>query len=188
MKKTGRIAGGLLASAVLIFSFVVSALAYQQSFEKMGIVKPRSEKPAPGFSLQDIHGNTVDLGDFSGKPILLNFWATWCEACKEELPSMQRLYETMKEQGVEVVAISIDRSNFDRIREYVEKVQAHLSHPAGPGPESPQELLHHGTADHLSHRRRRQAERLCLGRAGLGQPRFHSGDAILKAVNSDAWL
>lgn len=95
--------------------------AHQQAFENMGIAKPRIEKSAPGFSLQDIHGKTVNLEDFRGKSILLNFWATWCEACKDELPSMQRLYEAASSQGIEVVAISIDRRNFDRVKKYAEE-------------------------------------------------------------------
>ncbi len=121
MKNRFRLSGFWLAALCVIGFTAVSVWAAQDTFENMGIVKPRVERNAPGFSLQDIHGNTVDLRDFRGKPILLNFWATWCEACKEELPSMQRLYETMKDQGVEVVAISIDRSNFDRIRKYVDQ-------------------------------------------------------------------
>ena len=95
--------------------------AHQQAFENMGITKPRTERSAPDFSLQDIHGNMVALSDFRGKPILLNFWATWCEACREELPSMQRLYEALSSKGVEVVAISIDRKNFDRIKKYAKE-------------------------------------------------------------------
>ncbi len=111
----------ILMAALFLGPFGTSVWAVQQSFENMGITKPRTEKPAPDFSLQDIKGNKVSLEDFRGKSILLNFWATWCEACKEEMPSMQRLYERLSGQGVEVVAISIDRRNFDRIKEYAEQ-------------------------------------------------------------------
>jgi peroxiredoxin len=111
----------LLMSALLLGPMDSHVWALQQSFDNMGITKPRTEKTAPDFSLQDIKGNMVNLADFRGKSILLNFWATWCEACKEEMPSMQRLYDTLSDQGVEVVAISIDRRNFDRIKEYAEE-------------------------------------------------------------------
>lgn len=97
------------------------AWAHQQAFENMGITRPRTVKLAPDFSLQDIKGNRVSLEDFRGKAILLNFWATWCQACKEELPSMQRLHESLSNQGIEVVAISIDRNNLDRIKEYAKE-------------------------------------------------------------------
>jgi len=116
----------LIKVTVLIVALFLGPLeppvwANQQSFENMGITRPRTEKSAPDFSLQDIKGNRVSLEDFRGKTILLNFWATWCQPCKEELPSMQRLYEALSSQGVEVVAISIDRKNFDRIKEYAKE-------------------------------------------------------------------
>ena len=106
----------LIKVTVLIVALFLGPLeppvwANQQSFENMGITRPRTEKSAPDFSLQDIKGNRVSLEDFRGKTILLNFWATWCQPCKEELPSMQRLHEALSSQGVEVVAISIDRKN-----------------------------------------------------------------------------
>ncbi len=109
---------------IVLFLFcwmVPAAVAHMQAFENMGIAKPRTEREAPDFSLKDINGNTVNLKDFQGKPVLLNFWATWCEPCKEELPSMQRLYETLSSQGIEVVAISIDRKNLDRVKKYVDE-------------------------------------------------------------------
>jgi peroxiredoxin len=121
MKMTAGLKITLMTAVFFLSGMHAPAWAHQQAFENMGISKPRTERPAPGFSLQDIHGKTVTLEDFRGKTILLNFWATWCEACKEELPSMQRLYEATSSQGVEVVAISIDRRNFDRVKKYAEE-------------------------------------------------------------------
>ncbi len=92
-----------------------------KDFERMGVVQPRNERNAPDFSLETPDGKTLGLKDFKGKVILLNFWATWCEPCKAELPSMQRLYESLRPAGVEVVAISIDRNKKDRIKEYVKE-------------------------------------------------------------------
>lgn len=88
-------------------------------YDKMGIVKPRTEKTAPDFSLKTLDGRSVKLSEFKGKPVLLNFWATWCEACKKEMPSMQRLYDRIAEQGIEVIAVSIDRKNRDRVEDFV---------------------------------------------------------------------
>lgn len=121
MKMTAKFKITLMTTALLLSSMHSSVWAHQQAFENMGISKPRTERTAPGFSLQDVKGNTINLGDFRGKPILLNFWATWCEACKAELPSMQRLYEEASSQGVEVVAIAIDRRNFDRVQKYAKE-------------------------------------------------------------------
>ena len=51
---------------------------------------------------------TLTLDKFKGKVILLNFWATWCEACMAEMPSIQKLYVTLKDRGLEVVAVNVD--------------------------------------------------------------------------------
>jgi peroxiredoxin len=70
-----------------------------------------SPKPAPEFSLSDINGKKVSLSDFKGKVILLNFWATWCGPCTGEMPSLNRLYASFKNDGFMVLAVSIDPSD-----------------------------------------------------------------------------
>ena len=99
----------LFSSTTFLFLGANSAKAHQESFKAMGVVLPRNEFPAPDFTLQNSNGNSVSLSDFKGKAVLLNFCATWCVPCKKELPSMQRLYEDLKLDGFEIVAISIDR-------------------------------------------------------------------------------
>ena len=65
--------------------------------------------PAPAFSLDSIEaGGPVALGDLRGKVVLLNFWATWCEPCEAEMPAMERLYRELRDEGFELVAVSVD--------------------------------------------------------------------------------
>ena len=97
------------------------AVAQDEYFEKMGVAFPKKKKQAPSFKLKNLVGDTVDLKSFQGKTVLLNFWATWCLPCKEELPSMQKLYEQLGARGLEVVAISIDRDNSDRVKKYIDQ-------------------------------------------------------------------
>jgi peroxiredoxin len=97
----------------------VVAYAEHSSFDKMGVVPPKTSQPAPDFVAKNLKGQDVKLSDFNGKVVLLNFWATWCGACIEEMNSMQNLYSTLQADGVEVLAVSIDRWNEDRIQEYV---------------------------------------------------------------------
>ena len=111
----------LFASTTFLFLGANSAKAHQESFKSMGVVLPRNELPAPNFTLQNSNGNSVSLSDFKGKAVLLNFWATWCVPCKKELPSMQRLYEDLKLDGFEIVAISIDRDKKERVHQYIEE-------------------------------------------------------------------
>jgi cytochrome c biogenesis protein CcmG, thiol:disulfide interchange protein DsbE len=62
---------------------------------------------APDFTLQD-GARTVSLHDFKGKTVLLNFWATWCPPCVQEMPSLVQLQQRMKDKGVVVLAVSLD--------------------------------------------------------------------------------
>lgn len=63
---------------------------------------------APNFSAQDMAGRPVALRDLRGEVVLLNIWATWCPPCREEMPSMQRLYQRLGPEGLKMVAVSID--------------------------------------------------------------------------------
>ena len=94
---------------------------HEDSFIKMGVVAPKIEKLAPDFTLETPTGKKLSLKDFKGKVVLLNFWATWCEPCKKELPSMQKIYEALNPGGIEVVAISIDRGKKKRVENYIKK-------------------------------------------------------------------
>jgi cytochrome c biogenesis protein CcmG, thiol:disulfide interchange protein DsbE len=63
---------------------------------------------APEFSAVTLDGQPAGLGDFAGQVLLLNIWATWCPPCIEEMPSLQRLHDNLKDEGFSVVAVSID--------------------------------------------------------------------------------
>ena len=75
---------------------------------------------APGFTAKDVHsGATRTIADYKGRVVLLNVWATWCEPCKVEMPSMEELYKAYGPRGVHIVAVSIDDAvPEDSIRAY----------------------------------------------------------------------
>jgi peroxiredoxin len=65
--------------------------------------------PAPAFSLPVLgSGESLSLGSLQGKVVLLNFWATWCKPCEDEMPAMERLYRALGSQGFELIAVSVD--------------------------------------------------------------------------------
>jgi peroxiredoxin len=73
------------------------------------LMKEKLELEAPLFSLKDIKGYTVNLADYKGKIVFVNFWATWCPSCQQELPVFQTTCDKYKDQGVEFLAISTDK-------------------------------------------------------------------------------
>jgi cytochrome c biogenesis protein CcmG, thiol:disulfide interchange protein DsbE len=63
---------------------------------------------APDFVVTAMDGSQVSVSDYRGKIVLLNVWATWCAPCREEMPSMQRLYDDLSRDDFEILAVSID--------------------------------------------------------------------------------
>ena len=66
-------------------------------------------KEAPDFQLPDLNEKQLRLSDYRGKVVFLNFWATWCKPCREEMPSMEVLYKNFEKDGLVILAVSIDR-------------------------------------------------------------------------------
>ena len=83
-------------------------------------VKPVDKRVvAPPFKLKDPKGASVKLADFKGRVVLLNFWATWCGPCKEEIPWFVEFQKMYKDQGLEVVGISVDDKGWKVVRPYL---------------------------------------------------------------------
>ncbi len=61
--------------------------------ETTPILAPEVNQPAPNFSLSELNGEEINLQEFSGKPVLINFWATWCIPCREEMPLIEKYYK-----------------------------------------------------------------------------------------------
>ena len=72
-----------------------------------GTRPPRIGTAAPEFTIQD-NDRKVSLDEFRGKIVVLNFWATWCPPCVDEMPSLVQMQQKMRNKGVEVLAISVD--------------------------------------------------------------------------------
>lgn len=78
-------------------------------------------KPAPEFSLKDASGTEKKLSDFRGSVVIIDFWATWCPPCREEIPHFVELYNQYKAQGLEIIGVSMDQSPERVIPGFIEK-------------------------------------------------------------------
>ncbi|MBZ0221347.1 MAG: TlpA family protein disulfide reductase [Candidatus Methylomirabilis sp.] len=87
------------------------------------IVQPSSESgPAPDFRLRDLDDIERSLSEFKGKTVLLHFWASWCEPCREEFPALSKLASDFRDRGLVVLGVAIDSKK--RVMEFLEKSPA----------------------------------------------------------------
>ncbi len=91
------------------------------SFSLALVVSEEEFKVAPDFTLTDLNGQTLSLADFEGKIIFLNFWATWCPPCRQEIPGFIEIYEKYKNQGLVIIGISVDREGVNKVRQFVQE-------------------------------------------------------------------
>jgi peroxiredoxin len=100
---------GALALALSLASAAPAAASLEGSKLKKG-------QPAPDFTLKDLDGKTWKLSDLRGKKIvMLDFWATWCNICKREMPVLEKVYQEYRGKGVEFFGIALD--NEDKIKQ-----------------------------------------------------------------------
>ena len=93
------------------------AVGYEMDLDQVGLKKGQI---APDFTLHTLSGDTFSLSQLKGKKVILNFWATWCPPCKEEMPQLQDYYKTYAEEdNVEVVGVNFTYR--DGSKEQIEK-------------------------------------------------------------------
>lgn len=91
------------------------------------VTEPATSEPelVHGFELNDMDGNVRHSDEWDGKPLLINFWATWCIPCRKEMPALMELHEKYTDQGFEVIGIAADEA--EKIAAFLE--ETHVSYP-----------------------------------------------------------
>jgi cytochrome c biogenesis protein CcmG/thiol:disulfide interchange protein DsbE len=98
---------------------LVTALMLAPPALRADVMPPDQRKPAPRWKLPSLKGGTAQLADYTGKVLLLNFWATWCGPCRTEMPWFSEFFTKYKADGLEVVGISVDEKGWKVIRPFV---------------------------------------------------------------------
>jgi len=78
-----------------------------------------SAPQAPDFDLSDINGQTLNLSQFEGQVLVLNFWATWCPPCRAEIPDFIDVYNEYKDKGLAMIGVSLDNMSEEELAPFV---------------------------------------------------------------------
>jgi peroxiredoxin len=126
--KPGK-SGRLLSTIFLILVVALPIILISLKEKPLKIVRPLQEgRPAPDFTFPDLDGRKISLSDLRGKVVLVNIWATWCPPCRDEMPSMQKLYDRFKGEHFEILAVSIDADGREAVAPFMRKMN--LTFPA----------------------------------------------------------
>jgi peroxiredoxin len=130
-----KILGALLLAGVFIFLVATQLLARPAAIN-VTVQGSRAAvgQTAPDFTTQTLDGNHIRLSQYRGKPVLLNFWATWCAPCQDEMPLIQRASDIYKAQGLVVLAVNYQQTSTSSMKAFLRKVDARFSavfDPAG---------------------------------------------------------
>ena len=118
MKKIGILVMGLAVVSGFLFSQELNDL--NEKMRELGINPPLEELEAIDFELANLQGVKEKLSDYKGQVVFLNFWATWCGPCREEMPSMENLYRELKDEGFVILAVDLGEEKAV-VRDFVEE-------------------------------------------------------------------
>jgi len=107
--------------AAIMITMITSGISQARSAAPWDI-ETLPGKPAPAFALSDGHGQEISSNSLKGKVWLINFWATWCGPCREEMPALNTLQQQFKDKGLAVIGINID-SNRELAQKFIQEAK-----------------------------------------------------------------
>lgn len=104
---------------ILMVGVIIFTIYSNLSKEKNGVLQVGDE--APDFVLTDMNGERHQLSEYKGQGVFLNFWGTWCKPCEREFPLMDKQYQEVKDQGLQILAVNIGESNF-AVQKFIDRL------------------------------------------------------------------
>lgn len=117
-----RVFGASALGMAIMFAYLAAPVSVPAA-----VTAVESRKPAAGFALTDAKGSAVKLSDYKGRVVLLNFWATWCHGCGEEIPWFVEFQNKYKASGLTVVGVSMDDDGWKSVKPYL--IQKKMNYP-----------------------------------------------------------
>ncbi len=119
-----RLAWSGTVAVALLVALSAAAAAEEEKLRLGEFIPESAPQPAPETGFTDAQGKPVSFADFKGKPVVVNLWATWCQPCLKEMPSLDRLQSQLDGQ-LAVAAVSEDRAGADRVGAFVATLGLH---------------------------------------------------------------
>ncbi|MFD2116000.1 redoxin domain-containing protein [Paenibacillus yanchengensis] len=118
MKKNRK----LIQVVILVAALLIGGISIGATLADGKKVRVKEGGPPPDFNLSQLEGGSKQLADYKGKPLIINFWGTFCEPCVTEMPEFERQYQKWKDQGLEIAAINLRGENTLTITKFVESL------------------------------------------------------------------
>jgi thiol-disulfide isomerase/thioredoxin len=113
------------ACAAALLVAIGAAHVHATEAQPTNLVLHKTPKPVASIAFKDQSGKTRSLGEFKGKAVVLNFWATWCVPCRKEMPTLDRLQAALGGPNFEVVPVSMDLGGIDTVRKFYAEIGVH---------------------------------------------------------------
>lgn len=111
----------LIVTALVLLAVVVHRVNRDPVSGKVqGARRSETRRPAPDFSLPDVKGRKLSLSSYRGKVVLLDFWATWCDPCRDEIPRFIDLQNKYGNRGFQIIGVSMD-DDWQPVREFYQQ-------------------------------------------------------------------
>lgn len=115
-----------------VVALITGFLLYREHLRSQGLLDLGIGSKAPEFTLKDQNGRRVNLSDYQGKAVFLNFWATWCPPCIDEMPAMETLNEKFRDRKFQMLAVSVD-VNWNAIQDFYKQYGLNIPTLLDPG-------------------------------------------------------